>query len=569
MNIPLDQFEQIIDETILKRGLSYFRSGQVEEPEELSQGCFEAIVQGSEPYRVTVTIKDGTVTDYTCTCPYDMGPVCKHVVALLFALQEESLGIQKRKRKASAGSKAGKRSKTGRKTVREQVDEILTRMPLESLTDFIREQCLRDPAFRRLFIAQFTRHLGGESKSAYAQQVKAILYAAKGQRGFIDWNRAGAVGKAVHDLMIMARKHYEMENYQTAMFISCAVLEEMTKALQFADDSDGDIGGNIKEALEILDMISTEDLPEENRKWLFDYVVTAVKKRLFEGWDWDLGIIYVATNVMQGEKEGSIPLELIESAPHSEYEEERIQEIMSIVLKRSGLEAEAEKFEASHMENEAFREQAIRRAMEKGDLDKAEAIAQEGIQQDEKDKPGLANKWIDWLLKIAMERKDSKTIIAHARYLFVQPNRDHTYYYKILKSQVDAGEWSSYADDLIRQFSVPGKWRDPYRLAWICIQEERWQTLLEVCSQHFTLHGIQEFEKYLADKYPVELAGIYKNRILELLDRSPGRNHYQEAARFIRRMKKIGAVILAEGLIKQLQEKYPLRKALLEELESV
>ncbi len=43
MNIPLDQFEQIIDDTILKRGLNYFRKGLVEEPEKLSHGCFEAL----------------------------------------------------------------------------------------------------------------------------------------------------------------------------------------------------------------------------------------------------------------------------------------------------------------------------------------------------------------------------------------------------------------------------------------------------------------------------------------------------------------------------------------------
>jgi uncharacterized Zn finger protein len=96
MNIPLDQFEQIIDDTILKRGLQYFRKGLVEEPEELSHGEFEAIVLGSEPYRVTVTIRDGEVTNHTCSCPYDMGPVCKHVVAVLFVLQEESLGLLER-----------------------------------------------------------------------------------------------------------------------------------------------------------------------------------------------------------------------------------------------------------------------------------------------------------------------------------------------------------------------------------------------------------------------------------------------------------------------------------------
>lgn len=72
MNIPLNHFEQIIDEAILKRGLDYFKKGLVEEPEEISAGCYEAIVQGSEPYRVSVTIRNETVTEYSCSCPYDL-----------------------------------------------------------------------------------------------------------------------------------------------------------------------------------------------------------------------------------------------------------------------------------------------------------------------------------------------------------------------------------------------------------------------------------------------------------------------------------------------------------------
>jgi len=36
MQIPLEQFEQYIDETILKRGLSYFKKGRVSQVEEIS-----------------------------------------------------------------------------------------------------------------------------------------------------------------------------------------------------------------------------------------------------------------------------------------------------------------------------------------------------------------------------------------------------------------------------------------------------------------------------------------------------------------------------------------------------
>ncbi|MDP4282482.1 MAG: SWIM zinc finger family protein [Bacteroidota bacterium] len=526
MNIPLDQFEQIIDETILKRGLNYFWQGRVEEPEELSPGCFETTVQGSEPYRVTVTVQDRKVTDYSCTCPYDMGPVCKHVAALLFALQEESLGLQKHKKKNSSASSRKKGIQKGRKTVAEQVDEILNHLSPELQTDFIREQCLRDPSFRRIFIAQFTRYLEGESKAVYAQQVKAILQSSKGRGGYIEWNKTAAVGKAVFNMLVNSRKHLELRNYQTALFISSAVLEEMVKALQFADDSDGDIGGNIQEAIELLYQAAAKDLPEENRKWLFDYTLTTVKKRLFEGWDWDLHMMSIAAEVMKGEKEASILLNLIESVPFSEYEEERVQEIISTILRKSGRNAEAEEFEASNMKNPAFRGQAIKRAMDNGNLEKAKEIAQEGIQQDQKDKPGLADDWVDWLLKIALKQKDQKEVIARARYLLFKPNRDHGHYYKILKSEVDANKWSSFIDDLIKQLSDVGRWSDSHFLAWICIEEERWKTLLEVCERNFTLQGIQEYEKYLANLYPEELSDIYRRRIIELVERHADRNHY-------------------------------------------
>ena len=569
MNIPLNQFEQIIDEVILKRGLDYFKKGLVEEPEELSPGCFEAMVQGSEPYRVTVTIHNENVTDYSCTCPYDMGPVCKHVASLLFALQKEALGITVRAKKSSTDL-TGKPEKTsGRKTVKEQVDEILGKLPPETLCEFIREQSLGDPAFRRRFLARFTHTVKGESKAIYAQQVKAILQSAKGRGGFIEWNRAPSVGKAVYEMLVNAGKHIEIKNYQTALLISSAVLEEMVKALQFADDSDGEIGGCIEEAMEIMARVAMANPPEELRKWMFEYSVKAFKKKLFEGWDWHLDILLLATEVMHGAQEADILLDLLESMPHSQYEEDRIHERILDVLQKSGRHDEAEAYLASHIENPSIREQAIKRAFELGDMQLAGNLAREGITQDQKNKPGLADSWVDWLLKIALKQKDKEAVITHARHLLYQANRDHKQYYKILKSEVDAGEWTSFIDGLIQEITTKGRWSDSRLLAWLCIEEERWKTLLDVVSRNFTLTGIREYESHLCGRYPEEFAALYKKGILELLERHTGRNHYQEAARFIRRMRKFGAITQAEDLVKHLQQKFPQRRALLEELERV
>jgi hypothetical protein len=277
----------------------------------------------------------------------------------------------------------------------------------------------------------------------------------------------------------------------------------------------------------------------------------------------------LAANLVKGEKEASVVLELIESKAFSEYMERHVQEIRVKILRKSGRKEEADAFEAKHLNNPIFREQAIKKAIADKDLDKADRIAQEGIKQDRKDKPGLADDWVDWLLKIAQKRNDRKMIISHARYLFNQANRDHKYYYKILKETVDQAEWLSFTDELIRQLSDQKRWGDPHLVAWICVEEERWEPLLKVCDRGFTLSGVQEYEKHLAKHYPEELAAIYKRKILELLDRSTGRNHYQEAARFIRRMKKIGAASQASELITFLKQKYPQRRALLEELEMI
>ena len=96
MQIPFEQFEQYIDEAILKRGLSYFQQGCVHEPEEIAAGIFEATVTGSEHYTVQLVISNNIITGYTCDCPYDAGPVCKHIAAVIFHLQQETLNLSQK-----------------------------------------------------------------------------------------------------------------------------------------------------------------------------------------------------------------------------------------------------------------------------------------------------------------------------------------------------------------------------------------------------------------------------------------------------------------------------------------
>ena len=118
MKIQLNEFEQHIDETILKRGLQYFKNGHVTQVDEITGGEYEAEVEGSEIYTVHFEIKKGTINASYCTCPYDIGPYCKHEVAVLFYLQQEELGLTATTKKNSkAGDELTKKPSKKKKTI--------------------------------------------------------------------------------------------------------------------------------------------------------------------------------------------------------------------------------------------------------------------------------------------------------------------------------------------------------------------------------------------------------------------------------------------------------------------
>jgi uncharacterized Zn finger protein len=75
---------KLASEQSFERGQDYYHGGAVGEP--LRQGMvLRAECAGSdyEPYSVRVTLAKDGIAETSCTCPYDWGGICKHIVALL------------------------------------------------------------------------------------------------------------------------------------------------------------------------------------------------------------------------------------------------------------------------------------------------------------------------------------------------------------------------------------------------------------------------------------------------------------------------------------------------------
>jgi len=412
MQIPLSHFEQNIDETIFNRGLKYFKNGHVTSFEELSPGEFDAIVEGTEDYTVNLTVLNNNITDCSCTCPYDYGSVCKHIVAVILHLQQEESGMKQPQKKEDTLKKPASK----RKTVSEQVDEMLGSLSHDDLKAFVKEQCITDQTFRRSFLSGFLYKTTTESPEKYREQ--------------------------------MTRLEYEL-----------------------------------------------------------------IKK-------------------MKGEKE-------------------------------------AGKFIEQNLDNTDLRRKAIEEAIKNNNFDKAKSLAQDGIKNNSEDKPGLAKEWYDWLLRISVKQQDREKIIEYARYLFIDGFRHDQDYYAILKQYTETSEWTGFVEGLIAEIKRKDHWSNIDMIGKIYIAEQWWERLLGLVSGTRHLPYIQHYEQYLSDKYPLELAELYEKAITDYLKRMTGRNHYKEACRYMQRMIKLGARDRVKNLMATLRKEYPLRKALMDELNKI
>lgn len=564
MQFPLNHFEQYIDEAILKRGLSYFKKGHVISFDEITQGEYEAVVIGTDEYLVRLKVKSRNVIENSCTCPYDMGSVCKHIVAVLFYMQQEELGL-----KPADKEQAKRKAKSKKKTVSEQVDEILDKLSHDDLKKFLKELTLNDPSFRRLFLANFMFKFTAESPALYSQQIKAILKNAMGRDRYIQWSRVASVGNAVYRFLETAMKHEDEGNYLSAIYICEAVAVEMLRAFEIADDSDGDIGGNIDAAFDILGSISTKELPEEVRLYLFEQCKFHYLKGTFNGWDWHLYLLDIATRLAVSDKEASDIFSLLEIPGESNYYNDQIVKMRYDLIRKMKGEEAAEKFAEQNLDNSDLRRKSLDKALKEKQFDKAIILASDGIDLDLKNKPGLAMEWYDWLLRISLTQKDKPKIIEYARFLFIDGFRHDQDYYGILKKNIAGSDWDNFVEGLIKELSSSkGRSRIDV-IAKIYITEQWWERLLKLITDDPSIHKIQSYESYLADKYPNEVALLYEKGVLSYMERASDRGHYKDACRILRRMIKLGARDRVISLVEKFRKEYPRRVALMDELDKV
>jgi hypothetical protein len=581
MDLTLNDFESSVDARIVSRGLQYWEDGHVDMLEEREDGEWAAVVYGTDPYEVHVTLEHGRTTRYRCTCPYDLGPVCKHVVSTLYALRQnlpeyapqvaegfdgDGLGVPQ-------GARKGRRKQ---KTVAERIDEALATISPETAQGLLRRVALDYPEVRVLVLAESTSVDGTSTKADYKRIIRESVRAARTRGGFIDYRSSSQASRGALEVLDQAESLIANGRLERALSAYQAIVEQLTPVLEQADDSDGDIGGCIESALEGLQQCAQQADDARLRKTLCAYCLRESEKDKYHGWGWEWDFLavagIVATSASEVEElflalDARIRVDGDRAFP-SYYNEERVAEIKLGVLRRQGDASAVEEFVAEHLYLPAVREQEIERAYNDGRLDDVARLAHEGIgESEEQHLPGLHREWREWLLRVAVDGSDTNGVREHARELFLTGGRFP--HYETLKETYPASEWPAQVDELLRR-----AWGQQRRYAddiasEILIREERWEKLLDLVSQRPSFESLSAHRKHLEPRFPEPMVNLYSHVLREMLAETTGRATYQRACQLLRRIRSLGDEARVEELIEEFQEQYKRRRALMEELESV
>jgi uncharacterized Zn finger protein len=563
MTVTLSNFKQEIDPEILSRGRRYFTNGHVIDLDEVTDGNWSAIVEGTESYQVIITQKGNGDLSTQCTCPYDWGPVCKHIAAVLHAI-EKTLEEEKEDKLHQPRKK--------RKTRHDKVHDALKRMAHEELVELLTELADQDRQIALLVLARFSDDATG--KKACIRLVKDALNMGKSQHGFIDYYGSGRAARGVQDILQRADADLDQGRANNAVPVYQAVIETVVPAISYADDSNGELGDCISFALDGLSE-AAQTLPLEEQNRLFEYCLLEAQHERYSGWDWGWDLAQIGADLVKTTAQRQQLSNVLDKMATSHQDEEEIQQrwrkyeveraemIKLSVIERLDDEETLFKFLNDRVDMYKFREKLVELHIDHGHLDEARHLCNEWLACPDSHLRRVKIVFQALLLKIAQAEKNQEDIIRLAETLFFETGNFE--YYTLLKEAIQ-GDWIAFRKKVLEQ--AVKHFRHYDLVPEIFVREKMWHELLNHAKKS-SRYTVNQYRDYLEPRFPAEVAAIYEQIVWDLMSEKVNRKGYREACRYIRRMFKLEHSVRAKALIEALQDKYRNRPALLDELKKI
>lgn len=525
----LSHFEDIIPDHILSRGYTYYNEDCIKQFR-IDEDLVYASVLGTDLYEVEITLDPDhhDVIDATCSCPYDQGPYCKHIAAVMYRLHDEINDHQIDRFKAYLETK----------TKQELIGILL------DLAD-------EDP--------HISIRYGSEKSNSNISSLIDIHLDPFMDDGFIHYRDARKAIKGFEIALGKAEESLPIDQFR----ISFEIIKKWLIVYQEFDDSDGYLSSIKYEALQLLQQ-AAEEVDQENEiigivKEIIAFISASID---YDFEDTHLELLRSIFSLIRFKAIKDMLSTIIKSlvdfnhkSTYFKYYQDEVIDLYYLFLNNSD-KKEADEWMHSHLHSHPMRIRAIEQAFERKNYPFIIQICQESLEQN----LGYQKEWHHYLVQAYTLNKQDELAHAHMSHLILL--NDSTYY-QTYKASFEHSKWAS---EVIRLLDVLGKQNYiPSIYEKIMIDERKYDYLLRYVSEH--PHKVFDLYHHFQEIYYEEVKSIMKHEILNQFRSGLSKKDYLYRSHYIDTLLKAYGNEETKATIYEMKMMFKNRKALNEVLD--
>lgn len=452
---------------------------------------------------------------------------------------------------------------------KDKIDELLNSSTKEELIFMFKDIINEYEGLEEKILFKYVRLEENEEIKKNKKYLSGIIKRYGNGRRFISWRECGYFANDVFDLLSSAERYYfDARKPLVAIETSIAVINKMLLAIQYMDDSNGDIGYVIDKAILLINetCINVNEFSKKEKTKIFSELLNELDKTIYDGWE-DLRLSVISNCIyfcddeklrVKFENKLDSVLENYLDDWSGRYNKEKLSEIKLQIISRYGTDEEEKEFIENNINYSAFRELLIGKCIENKEYERVIKLAEEGELND-KEYRGLVLKWKQYRyiayknLNIADKKKEL------ARELFL--NGDMSFYNEL--KEIHINDWHNYYLELKKEFKEKKLDRlDIY--PEMLIKENDLEELLQFAKAD--VRRIETYDELLIKDYKDDVNIMYKFLIEKMSEMATDRKQYKKVCNVIKRYKKLFGDVEAYKIVKVLQQQYLKRPAFIDEL---
>ena len=405
-------------------------------------------------------------------------------------------------------------------------------------------------------------------KALLVEQIGDAYLDAEKSGKWVDYQAQRRLSSRIDGVLDVAYQSVKNGNFEPAIVAGFEILRRNIKLINHNDDSFGYLGGILNETMSMLHDIAGQDLDDDSREFFMECCRKRLYDKTFTGWGLHIDFYELLVALAHTPVECRQLIKEVEKDKRlsDNYEVQYQLKFIHKLIEKSEDKEAALEFLMQNLEVEDFRKQTIDNAISAKDFAQAYQLGEDGIRQDEKQRPGRVSTWNACLLKTAQAEGNAERIVTYARRLYLDHYNIEGDFYAILKDNVPQEQWNEFALQLAED-ALHHRKGELY--AEICARENWHQRLMDYVTQILDIRMLRKYEDMLLVCHREEIIDCYIRYIWYVMEGYRCRGTYREVCRYLRHIHHLGARQKVVTVADELRVKYPRCPALLDELDQL